>query len=82
MHLEEALHRIQEIVAEIENKQLPLHEVMKLHEEGQKLVALSEKLLGEAQARIKLTEVEVDSPPISTESARPLSSDAGEINLF
>ena len=81
MHLEQALERIQAIVAEIENNQLPLHEVMKLHKEGQKLVEHSEVLLKEA--KLKLTEVEVDSTPISKESVRPASStDTGEINLF
>jgi len=84
MHLEEALNRIQEIVGEIENKQLPLHEIMKLHEEGQKLVAHSEKLLTEAKERLKVTEVEFDSEPKSSESVEPETdeSDSGEINLF
>ncbi len=83
MHLEEALTRIQEIVEEIENKQLPLHEIITLHEEGQKLITHSEDLLKEAKSRLKLTEVEVDSPPNSTESApRTSPKDEAEINLF
>ncbi len=84
MHLEEAFDRIQEIVGEIENKQLPLHEIMKLHEEGQKLINHSEKLLTEARDRLKLTELEIDSEVNSSE-AQPLNNDpddSGEINLF
>ena len=84
MHLEEALDRIQEIVGEIETKQLPLHEIMKLHEEGQKLINHSEKLLTEARDRLKLTELEIDSEVNSSE-AQPLNNepdDSGEINLF
>jgi len=84
MHLEEALQRIEEIVSEIEHKQLPLHEVMKLHEEGQKLVLHSEKLLSEARDRLKLTEVEIDSDGNSAEADKSLDEpdDSGEINLF
>ena len=81
MHLEEALNRIQKIVEEIENKQLPLHEIMKLHEEGQKLIAHSETLLLNAKNRLKLTEVEIDSEQKSTDHSPPVS-DSGEINLF
>jgi len=85
MHLEEALDRIQEIVGEIENKQLPLHEIIKLHEEGQKLIGHSQELLVEARNRLNLTEVEVDSSANSTDSATPQeseNSDLGEIDLF
>lgn len=84
MHLEEALQRIEEIVAQIEHKQLPLHEVMKLHEEGQKLIGHSESLLTEARDRLKLTEVEVDSNADTPEGAESQaeSDDSGEINLF
>ena len=84
MHLEEALKRIEEIVSEIEHKQLPLHEIMKLHEEGQKLIGHSEKLLSEARDRLKLTEVEIDSEGDSAEggSLQDDPDNTGEINLF
>jgi len=61
MHLEEAIERLQEILSEMEGNQLPLHEIMKLHQEGNKLVAHSEKLLKQAQKKLKVTEVGVDS---------------------
>jgi|GEM_PF-4354650 len=84
MHLEEALNRIQKIVEEIENKQLPLHEIMKLHEEGQTLIQHSEKLLSEAKDRLKLTELEVDAGGENAKIDSPLSGadDSDEINLF
>ncbi len=85
MHLEEALDRLQEIIGDIENKQLPLHEVMKLHEEGKKLVSHSENLLKDAKNRLKVTEVGIDSPVESGEgSNKPeaAESNESEISLF
>lgn len=85
MHLEEALERLQTIIGDIENKQLPLHEVMKLHEEGKKLVGHSEKLLKDAKNRLKLTEVEIDSVKESGEGSKPTdeaTSNESEISLF
>jgi len=83
MHLEEALERLQSIVEEIEGKQLPLHEVMALHSEGQKLVTLSEGLLSEAKGKLKLTEVEVDTVGDQKESSTPAKGDTSdEVSLF
>lgn len=67
MHLEEALERLQVIITEIEGKQLPLHEVMKLHEEGQQLVSFSENLLKEAKGKLKVTEISGDADQSNTE---------------
>lgn len=86
MHLEEGLQRLQEIISEMEGKQLPLHEVMQLHEEGQKLVAHSEKLLNDAKGRLKVTEVGVDSAVESVESpatpAENSDQNTEDISLF
>lgn len=86
MYLEEALERIDAIIKEVEGKNLPLHEVMALHEEGKKLVAFSEKLLSDAKNRLKVTEVGIDSEGDSGECAPPQKSDDSsgpeEISLF
>ncbi len=86
MHLEEAIERLQQIVLDIENKQLPLHEIMSLHEEGQKLVNLSESLLKEASKKLEVKQVAVDSQPIQGNVTQPAPdnapSDNDEISLF
>ncbi len=86
MHLEEAIERLQTIVTEMEDKQLPLHEVIKRHEEGNKLVAFAEDLLKQAQNRIKVTEVDVDSTQKTVEGAPfkkgEFDAEEGEISLF
>ena len=86
MHLEEAIQRLQIIVTEMEDKQLPLHEVIKRHEEGNKLVAFAEDLLKQAQNRIKVTEVGVDSvqKPVESSPSKKGEFDAeeGEISLY
>ena len=80
MHLEEAIDRLQEILAEMEDNQLPLHEVMKLHQEGNKLISHSEKLLKHAEEKLKVTEVGSVSEEVSLDGDAP--SEESEIELF
>lgn len=57
MTFEQALNRLEQIVSELEGKQLPLEESLRLVEEGVKLSNFCNKELGNAENRIlKLTE--------------------------
>lgn len=59
MTYEQAVKRLEEIVASLEKKDTPLEESMKLFEEGTKLAAFcSEKL---TSAKQKITELTKDS---------------------
>ena len=60
MTFEELLKRINEILAELENKQTPLDQSLTLFEEGVSLVKKADGILNEAQKKVKmLTEDEV-----------------------
>ncbi|OAG27343.1 exodeoxyribonuclease VII small subunit [Thermodesulfatator autotrophicus] len=54
MRYEEALKRLEAIVHELEENDLPLEEALKRYEEGVKLVRHCEKLLNEAQKKIEV----------------------------
>lgn len=82
MILEEALQRLQVIINEVENKQLPLNEVVKLHKEGQSLVSYSEKLLSEAEEQLKVEQVEVDSVEGNTNGDFSNTETDSDISLF
>ncbi len=53
---EEALKKLEEIVATLEEGSLPLDKSMELFEEGTKLSAFCEKCLNEAEQKIKEVE--------------------------
>lgn len=53
---EEALKKLEEIVATLEEGSLPLDKSMDLFEEGTKLSAFCEKCLNEAEQKIKEVE--------------------------
>lgn len=53
INFEEALKRLNEIVAKIENETLPLEESLKLYEEGKKLISSLEKTLKAAEAKVE-----------------------------
>jgi len=53
---EKAMERLQEIVARLEDGNVPLEESIKLYEEGMKLGKLCRKMLNEAELKIKRLE--------------------------
>ncbi|AEH45399.1 exodeoxyribonuclease VII, small subunit [Thermodesulfatator indicus DSM 15286] len=54
MRYEEALKRLEVIVHELEENELPLEEALKRYEEGVRLVRYCESLLQEAQKKIEV----------------------------
>ncbi len=61
MSFEEAIKRLEEIVKQLENPEIPLEESLKLFEEGSALVRQCEEILDKAELRIKhLTSSEVE----------------------
>ncbi len=54
LSLEEAMKRLEEIVAQMEDEQLPLDRSLKLYEEGIALVAKCSEELEGAKRRIKI----------------------------
>ncbi len=54
LRFEEALEALERIVGELENKELPLEEALKLFEEGVKLTRRCYQLLEEAEQRIEI----------------------------
>lgn len=49
---ESAYTSLQEIIARLENSELPLEEALKLYEEGKRLAELCSSILEEAQLRV------------------------------
>ncbi len=54
LSLEEAMEKLEKIVAEMENDKLPLERSLKLYEEGVKLVALCSEQLEAAKRKIQI----------------------------
>ena len=54
LSLEEAMEKLEKIVAEMENDKLPLERSLKLYEEGVKLVALCSDQLEAAKRKIQI----------------------------
>ena len=63
MSFEEALERLEALVAELERGELPLEESVRAYEEGVRLVRRCEKLLADAEARIRTLGDEGETPP-------------------
>jgi exodeoxyribonuclease VII small subunit len=53
MRFEEALARLEELVAALEKGDQPLEETIRSFEEGQRLLRLCAELLGHAELRVK-----------------------------
>ena len=64
---EEALKRLEDIVARLEGGQVGLDESIKLYESGEKLKARCEALLKDAEARIEKITLKPDGTPAGTE---------------
>ncbi len=50
--------RMQEIVARLEQGELPLAEAMTLYEEGMRLAAVCQRILDEAELRVRQLQIE------------------------
>lgn len=72
LSLEEAMARLESVVAELENEKLPLDKSLKLYEEGVKLASLCAKELEVAKRKIQILqqgkdgEIEVVDVPEGT----------------
>jgi len=53
MKFEEAFHRLEEIVKELERSDISLDDALKLYEEGKRYATLCREKLGEAEEKIK-----------------------------
>ncbi len=51
-NFESAFSSLQEIIAKLENTELPLEEALKLYEEGKRLAAVCASILENAQLRV------------------------------
>ncbi len=60
MKLEEAMKRLDEILASLNQENVDLEEAMKLYEEGVRTVALCQKKLTEAERKISLLKITSD----------------------
>ncbi|MFN3591519.1 MAG: exodeoxyribonuclease VII small subunit [Thermaurantiacus sp.] len=60
---EDALKRLEAIVRQIESGDTPLEQAITLYEEGQRLKALCEARLADAEARIRQLEIGPDGKP-------------------
>jgi exodeoxyribonuclease VII small subunit len=89
LKFEQALERLEKIVAEMESAELPLDEVVKRYEEGTKLVRLCSRKLEEAEKKIEILARAKDGTiaagpfDSSKESGAPdARAKAGEEKLF
>ncbi len=57
---EQAIHRLEKIVAEMEGAELPLEDVLKKYEEGSRLVRFCSQKLEEAEKKIELLTKKAD----------------------
>ena len=58
--LEEAMRRLDEVVAALEKEGVDLEESLKLYEEGVRLVAICQKKLGDAERTIEMLKISAD----------------------
>jgi exodeoxyribonuclease VII small subunit len=64
MRFEDALKRLETIVREMETSEVPLDRAIALFEEGQKLKALCEAQLAEAETRIRELQLDAGGQPV------------------
>lgn len=57
---EQAIQRLEKIVADMESAELPLEDVLKKYEEGTRLVRLCSQKLDEAEKKIELLTTKAD----------------------
>ena len=67
---EAAMTRLEEIVRQLEDGQLPLEEALKLFAEGTELVQSGSKLLDDAQLQVAKLMKGPDGAPVETEFER------------
>ncbi|MEI6056939.1 MAG: exodeoxyribonuclease VII small subunit [Lentisphaerota bacterium] len=64
---EKAMEQLEVVVANMENKKLPLEDMMKNYEEGKKLADLCSKKLTEFEKKIEVLVKETDKGPVWAE---------------
>ena len=57
---EEAIGRLEEIVRQLENGDVPLEDSIRLYEEGMKLGKMCRKILDEADLRVRQLSAEIE----------------------
>lgn len=60
LSFEQAVERLEKIVADMENAELPLDDVLKKYEEGTKLVQFCSQKLDEAEKKIEILQKKSD----------------------
>lgn len=70
MTFEQEMDRLEEIVSLLENGQAPLDEMMKLYEEGAKLVAACSSKLDKAKLKVKQLSGQETQPQSTGEEAQ------------
>ena len=73
---EQAIQRLEKIVADMEAGELPLEDVLKKYEEGTRLVRFCSQKLDEAEQKIELVTKKADG----TVELRPLGETPGDEN--
>ncbi len=64
---EEAMGQLEIVVANMENKKLPLEDMMKNYEQGKKLADLCSKKLTEFEKKVEILVKETDKDPVWAE---------------
>ena len=70
MTFEQAMDRLEAVVLALENGQAPLDEMMKLYEEGAKLVSTCSSKLDKAKSKVKQLSSEETEPVDAEEEAK------------
>ena len=81
MNFEQAIQRLEKIVADMESAELPLEDVLKKYEEGTRLVRLCTQKLDEAEKKIELLTKKPDGSA-KLEPFEPEADDEREAKLF
>jgi exodeoxyribonuclease VII small subunit len=82
---EDLLARLEQIVADMENAELPLEKLLESYEEGMRLVKACGTRLADAEQKVEILSraisAELPQAPAATEDAAPLTP-KDEIRLF
>lgn len=80
---EQAIQRLEKIVAEMEDAELPLEQVLQKYEEGTRLVRYCGQKLNEAEKKIELLTKKADGSvelkPFAPADEAPASEDSGKL---
>jgi exodeoxyribonuclease VII small subunit len=83
LSFEQAIQRLEKIVAEMENAELPLEQVLQKYEEGTRLVRFCGQKLDEAEKKIELltkkSDGTVELKPFAPAEETPASDDSGRL---